>query len=311
MITLFTVPKSGPASTEIGAVQSWRAAMPNAEILIFTAHPEWGSLSSSLNLRILPIESTTSWNTPFLDAIFRKVRQESQHPLCCYINCDIILFSQIQETVGNLAACTLPFLATGRRIDLDVKETIDFASPKWESEFSAISAERGVVHSAAGMDYFIFPKKAMPSLPKFAVGRPAWDNWLIRDTLRRRTALVDTSQAITAIHQNHDYEHVPQGTGSYEGPEADHNRAIAGPEVVFFDITMATHDLLPTGLRRRPLPVFFLARLAARIDARGFLSHKCLMLTANALKAFDRYLTSGFRRSKGKRLQGKAFIQPR
>lgn len=257
--------------------------------MIFTSSPEWVALESSLNLRIFPIESATPWGTPFLDVIFQRVRQEAEHPLCCYINSDIILLSQIQAAVADLAAFPTPFLATGRRIDVDLEEAINFSSPAWEPTLRTIATQKGEVHSAAGMDYFLFPRSASPELLRFAVGRPGWDNWIVRDALRRKAALVDTSEAINAIHQNHGYAHVPGGTGSYEGPEADHNRMLAGPEVVFFDITMATHYLLSNGLKTRPLPLVSVIRLAARIRARGFLSFKCLTLTANALKSLDRY----------------------
>jgi hypothetical protein len=45
---------------------------------------------------------------------------------------------------------------------------------------------------------------------------------------RARIPLVDASDDVMAIHQNHGYAHVPKARGAaWEGPEADHNRALA------------------------------------------------------------------------------------
>ena len=83
------------------------------------------------------------------------------------------------------------------------------------------------------MDYFVFPKNAgLHELPAFAVGRPAWDNWLVYQAPRRRIPVIDATQATTVFHQNHGYAHVPDLSGDkWGGPEPDSNRRLAGNPV--------------------------------------------------------------------------------
>ena len=39
---------------------------------------------------------------------------------------------------------------------------------------------QGKRHPPTGSDYFIDPRRMIQEMPPFAVGRPAWDNWLIQ-----------------------------------------------------------------------------------------------------------------------------------
>ena len=58
-----------------------------------------------------------------------------------------------------------------------------------------------------------------------------------------------------AVHQNHDYSHVPLREenvweGPWEGPEARRNRALCGGAEHFFTLLDATHRLTARGVRR-------------------------------------------------------------
>jgi len=81
-------------------------------------------------------------------------------------------------------------------------------------------------------------------MPAFAVGRPGWDNWFIYHAYRRRIPVVDGSDALTLIHQYHDYSHMPSNDqGVWEGPEADRNRRLAGGWDRLFSLEDATHGI--------------------------------------------------------------------
>ena len=45
-------------------------------------------------------------------------------------------------------------------------------------------------------------------IPKFALGRWYWDNWLVYRARRLGGALIDATACVMAIHQNHDYRHI-------------------------------------------------------------------------------------------------------
>jgi len=58
------------------------------------------------------------------------------------------------------------------------------------------------IHIGA-MDYFVFPRRLFPSFPAFTPGAGYWDNWLVGSTLARGVAVVDSSEVVYAVHQNH------------------------------------------------------------------------------------------------------------
>jgi ADP-heptose:LPS heptosyltransferase len=94
------------------------------------------------------------------------------------------------------------------------------------------------------MDFFTFRRGAIGALPAFAIGRPAWDNYLIKQLLRRRIPIVDLSHVVVPIHQKHDYAHVAQRRdNSWEGPEGDRNRALADAASSRFDPQYYTIDV--------------------------------------------------------------------
>jgi hypothetical protein len=63
--------------------------------------------------------------------------------------------------------------------------------------------------------------------------------------------LIDATEAITAVHQNHDYAHVPKRSGAmWDGPEAAENIRLLGSEERVFGIYDATHKLGQQGIVR-------------------------------------------------------------
>ncbi|MCK4268366.1 MAG: hypothetical protein KAX16_06005, partial [Actinomycetia bacterium] len=88
-------------------------------------------------------------------------------------------------------------------------------------------------------------------LPPFAVGRPAWDNWVIYHARSLGVPVIDATKIVTPVHQNHDYGHVPSGTGSaWEGPEADRNRSLLVNQKHIFTLNDANWLLTPQGLQK-------------------------------------------------------------
>lgn len=102
-----------------------------------------------------------------------------------------------------------------------------------------------------GIDYFIFPREFFNNLPPFALGRAYYDNWLIWKALNLKGSVVDATDRITAIHQNHDYSHVSGGWHeAYRGKEVIENVRIGGGLSRRYCIYDATHFLTPLGLKR-------------------------------------------------------------
>ena len=63
----------------------------------------------------------------------------------------------------------------------------------------------GEMHAPSGIDYFVFNKDLWKSLPDFIIGRPGYDNWLIWKARRTFVPIIDATNSIQVIHQNHHY----------------------------------------------------------------------------------------------------------
>ena len=206
---------------------SWRRTVPDCEIIIFGQAPGADDLIAEVDASYRPDVECNDHGTPLISAMFANAQNAARHKTLCYINGDIILLSDFAAALARLSRWP-SFAAVGQRWDMDLEEAIDFSSAKWQRCLQAALRKQGCRHDPAAMDYFAFPKGAVGDLPPFAIGRPAWDNYLVSHFRRRGVPMVDLTRVTFPIHQNHDYAHVPQRQGlAWAGPEADRNLTLA------------------------------------------------------------------------------------
>ena len=238
MITFFTSLKPFRGTTAVqqcNALRSWYHAVPGSEIIVFGATEGDDEVLAEVNAKYRPDIARNEFGTPLISAMFAEAQRMGRHFLLCYINGDILLLPDFAAAVTRLAKWKT-FAAVGQRWDLDWAEPIDFARADWSEQLRATVTERGRQRDAAAMDFFAFRSSAVGPLPAFAIGRPAWDNYLVKHLLRRQVPIVDLSDVVVPIYQNHDHAHVAQRRGrSWEGPEADVNRKLARAEFPGFD----------------------------------------------------------------------------
>lgn len=258
MITLFAIPKPMEGEFERlqeNAVGSWLRLGFGVEVLLFGGERGVDDFARRTGIEHIPEVARTACGTPRVDDLFRQAESRAARPLLGYINADIILGSNFLEAVRVLSRVKRPFLAVGRRWDLDVAEEIDYSRPDWEERLRRQVAERGGLHAETGIDYFIYRPGLWKRIPPFAVGRTMWDNWLILNARRRRALVIDATDGIWAVHQNHGYNHHPQGAeGVWKGPEAVENERLAGGSLRLFNIIDATHRLAGGRIERIDTP---------------------------------------------------------
>jgi hypothetical protein len=197
----------------------------------------------------LPEVARNDFGTPRVDDIFRRGEEAATQPIVCYINADIILGSDFLPAVRIAAGVRNRFLMVGQRWNLDVGERIDFSDPGWEGKIRDQVRTRASLEGPSGIDYFIYRRGLWTDIPPFGVGRTMWDNWLIYHARTRGAAVIDATNVLEVIHQNHGYGHHPQGwKGVWEGPEAIRNTELAGGLAHYFTIEDATHLLTDRGL---------------------------------------------------------------
>ncbi len=255
MLTIFAMPKHFKGHFNViqrNAIQSWMR-LKSCEIILFGDDDGTAEAASDFGARHCPEIARNEHGTPLLHDIFEKAQRLSRNRLLCFINSDIILLSDFPGAFRGVPFRR--FLLAGQRWDMQVDRPLDFTEPDWEAQLRTRLAADAELHSPDGIDYFVFTRGLWGRLPPFAIGRPAYDNWLIYKARARRSAVIDATQAITVIHQNHDYSHARNGWQTvWEGPEAIRNKELAGGKKKFFTLLNATHLLTARGLQRPRTP---------------------------------------------------------
>lgn len=254
MITLFTLPK--PFHGHIGmiqrnAIRSWTRLHPDVEILLFGNEEGTAELAAELGLKHFPEVGLNEYGTPLISSYFKVAEDAARHPLMCYVNADIILFPDLIEAVSRVNLDR--FVMGGRRTDLDVVEPIDFTKPDWAENLREDAKTKGKLLGFSAIDYFIYPRGFYVDLVPLTLGRWYWDNWLVYHARRIGGALIDASEVVTIVHQNHDYRHIPgvqdRGQGHIQGSiEAFGNRRLV--KSIMMTLEDANWKLTPEGLSR-------------------------------------------------------------
>jgi hypothetical protein len=256
-VTIFSIPKPFQGHTGViqrNAIQSWTRLEPRCEIILCGDEPGAADIAAELNLKHIRDLARNEFGTPFLHTTFEQVRQIAAGELLCYMNCDLIFLEDFTRAIERLD--DQPFLMVGQRWDFDQTELLDFDEPDWREKLRERVETSATPHSLWGLDYFVFPRQGvLDRMPPFVVGRPGWDNWMIYNARQRGIAVIDASAAVKVIHQNHDYNHVPQRTGErWVGPEAQRQvrlvQELMNGNTIRFAIVDATHCLDERGISR-------------------------------------------------------------
>lgn len=255
-ITLFTAPKpfTNPhiAMIQRNAIQSWQHLGEDVNVIMIGQEPGTTEFASENGVQHLPGVALNHLGTPLVSSLFELAHQNSSSLLLAYVNTDILLTPEFVSVARQVYNQAEKFIIVGQRWDLDVKQALDF-SPGWEVRLLADLKNRGRLHPPGGSDYFIFPHDCFTTVPRFAIGRAGWDNWMFYYARLKHWPVVDASSSITVIHQDHDYSHLPGGQPHYQMPESFENIHLAGGRRTIFTLLDADYTLLSGKLQ--PIPM--------------------------------------------------------
>jgi hypothetical protein len=269
LLTLFTVPKAFTGHSGLiqrNAIGSWKQLQTDVDVILCGDDVGVAEAAEEMGVRHIPHVERNDYGTPILSSVFSAARAASPSPLLGYVNADIILF---RDFVAAAAQLPENHLMIGGRWDIELSRQLDFRG-SWESELRRTIETTGVRAPPLWIDYFVFSRKGLlADLPPFAVGRPFWDNWMIYRARSLGIPVVDATRSVDAVHQNHDYKHVPLGSGSrWDGPEAEANAALAG-DIPYMSLHHATHVLTSKGLTRARTIPYLRARWYTRRELDG------------------------------------------
>ncbi len=231
MLTLFSTPKPFAGHIEViqrNALKSWTLLHPDIEIILFGDDKGAAEICRELGLRHEPQAMRNASGTKRLDYIFGRAQEIARHEIVCYINCDILLTHEFVEALRRVRAWRERFLMVGRRWDTDITEAIDFSQAEWAAEIVARARVEGYQRFYHNIDYFLFARGLYAEIPPLVIGRVGWDHWLVGNAYASGAPVVDVSEVVCAVHQNHDYGYHPQGmTGVWNDAEARANWELA------------------------------------------------------------------------------------
>ena len=232
------------------ALRSWTLLDADVEVILFGDDAGAAETARELGLRHEPEVARNRFGTKRLDAMFRRAQEIARHELLCYCNCDILLKQDFCAALARVHGAHRRFLMVGRRWDTDIAEPLDFADAEWARRAEALAHERGAQQPGWSIDYFAFPRGLYAEMPALVIGRVWWDHWLVWKAREQGAEVVDASEAVTAIHQNHGYGYHPQGArGVWSDEQAAENYRLAGGRWHLQTIDDATHILGVDGER--------------------------------------------------------------
>jgi len=229
VLTIFSIPKAFAGHTAViqtNAIRSWARLAPRCEILLLGDDPGVTDAAAACDATHLPEIATNELGTPLVADAFERARRAARHPLLVYVNADVMFTDDLLASTRRVTERFDRFLMVGRRLDVDVREPLP-PGDDWMDRLRTL-ADDGELAPRTAVDYFVFTRDSLAPMPPFAVGRAGWDNWLVYDCWSRGLPVIDATAGVTALHQRHDYGHVPQSRGhAWHGPESDRNLELA------------------------------------------------------------------------------------
>jgi len=230
LLTLFSSPKPFTDShiniIQRNAIESW-THLKDVQVILLGDEEGEAEVARDLGVLHLPNVDVNEKGTPLISSMLDLAREHSDSPLLGIVNADILLMDDITEASQICERSAEKFILLGQRWDLDITRPMQFDAD-WQSHLKEKVRQEGELHRPAGSDYFIFPRSCYTDIPDFAIGRAGWDNWFIYKARAEKWDVIDATQDVMIVHQNHDYRHLAGGQIHYSAPETKKNVAMAG-----------------------------------------------------------------------------------
>ena len=252
MVTFFTTAKPFMGHSDViqrNALKSWILLHPGVEVIVFGDDAGAAEVCLELGLRHETDVERKENGTKSVRSIFERAQEIARHERMCYCNCDILLTEDFRIAVETAAHWREQFLMIGRRWDLDVNSPIDFGDPAWQRTLVERARREGFQRLYYNIDYFVFRRGLYRDIPGLVIGRNWWDQWLVWRAGAADVPVIDATDAVCAVHQNHDYAYHPQGmTGVWYDETTQENFRQAGGWSCLHTIEDAQWRLTDTGV---------------------------------------------------------------
>jgi hypothetical protein len=224
---------------------------PKPRIILFCDEEGTAEVLRGLDIEVVDEVATNSHGTPLVSDMFKQADSRATTDVMAFVSADIILPQRTLQAARLASRWSPRFLLVAQRHDADVRRLLEF-DDGWEKGWGAEAVARGKLHSPGAIDLFMYARGQYENMPPFAIGRTAYDNWLLWSTVASGIPLIDATKFLTLIHQNHDYVN-PKNVDVWNGEEARENRSWVKHWSNFYSITHATWAMTSDGQIRRAL----------------------------------------------------------
>jgi hypothetical protein len=253
MITIITTPR--PFIGHYGVIQrnaikSWLALRPECEIILIGN--EEGTAETAKEFGIGHISNVVCAESGLrhMDSMLEVAQNTAKGDIIAWMNADTMIIGNLTEVVNSINKPI--FLMGAQRWNLDVNEELE---GDWEYKILESLKVHGKLSPPDSGNIIVFPKGLFRNVPPFISGRCCDDNWLYYKIRSLGFPLVDATQVIKIIHQNHDYS--PEWAKLRERhPDYVRNLALAGGYKHIYTLKNATIVLTPNGLKYRRVQAF-------------------------------------------------------
>ena len=128
-ITLFSAPKplTDPhiATIQRNAIRSW-TLLPEVEVILLGEETGLAEAARELGVRHIPNVTRNTSGTPLISSMFSLARENSNSPLLCIVNADMLLMPDFVEAAKQVVKLKDNFILLSQRWDLDVAQPLEF-----------------------------------------------------------------------------------------------------------------------------------------------------------------------------------------
>lgn len=243
----FTVPHI--QCIQENALKSWKALSPSCQIILAGNGKGVSEIAKKYKVLHVPDIRADERGLPLISSLFHEGKKRAVFDLLCYVNGDIILMEDILTAAKQLSKWRPLFLGVARRWDLAIRKPIA-VSGDWQTALRKQIKKEGALHGYSGIDLFLFPKETFTHIPDLVVGRAGWDNWMIFHARKNAIPVVDMTQRLTLVHQDHDAPGTRETAARFTDDLAKRNIQLAGGYSNLLTIRDANFLLTQKGLQR-------------------------------------------------------------
>jgi len=247
---------------QTNAIRSWMKLPVEKEVILMGNDPGTAETAKKLGLTHIPDVETTPKGIPMIGSLFGTAKEHAKYDVLCYVNADIILDGDFKTALEKIYETHKRFIASGQRINVDFRDRLQFNGDEKRLIDRLPDMFKKGTAIWGGPDYFLFTKDAFDAIPDYVIGRFFWDNWFFYFAHKNGIPMINLTDSITAVHQNHDYTFTVTRKylwdALFTNPDSIRNFKFA-PYVSVYNTTNFTHRLADGKLV--PTPTSFVRRV--------------------------------------------------